>query len=79
MNLMRQNRISPDEIAYGAALEAFRRVGNSTSSLACLQEMLKARMSPAAVHYNQVIRALRAEVIIASVLVCDCFLYHLIS
>ena len=50
-----------DITAFGAAIDAHRRAGNSLKAVACLTEMQRAGMVPSAAHYNLIIRTLRAE------------------
>lgn len=47
--------------AFGAAIDAHRRAGNSVKALECLQDMYRNRVQPNAAHYNLVIRTLKAE------------------
>lgn len=60
LQLMRDAQVVPDEIAYGAAIDAYRRTGHPTEAVACLQQMIEAGLSPSAAHYNLVLRALKA-------------------
>jgi pentatricopeptide repeat protein len=53
--------VVPDEIAFGAAIDAHRRAGNSVKALECLQDMYRNKLEPTAAHYNLVIRTLKAE------------------
>ena len=62
MSLMKQYGMIPDEIAFGAAIDAHRRAGNSVKALECLQDMYRNKLEPSASHYNLVIRTLKAEV-----------------
>lgn len=48
--------------AFGAALDAHRRAGNSLKAVAVLGEMRAQGLEPTASHYNLVIRTLKAEV-----------------
>jgi pentatricopeptide repeat protein len=61
MNLMKESGIQPDEIAYGAAIDAHRRAGNSLLALECLSEMQRKSMEPSAAHYNLVLRTLKTN------------------
>ena len=61
MALMKQYGMIPDEIAFGAAIDAHRRAGNSVKALECLQDMYRNKIEPSASHYNLVIRTLKAE------------------
>ena len=61
MSLMKQYGMIPDEIAFGAAIDAHRRAGNSVKALECLQDMYRNKLEPSASHYNLVIRTLKAE------------------
>jgi pentatricopeptide repeat protein len=49
-------------LAFGAALDAYRRSNNSLQALTILQEMYSRGMAPAAAHINLVIRTLKSEV-----------------
>ena len=53
--------IVPDQIAYGAAIDAHRRANNSLKAVECLHDMYKAGLEPTASHYNLVLRTMRAE------------------
>ncbi len=53
--------IVPDQIAYGAAIDAHRRANNSLKAVECLQDMYRAGLEPTASHYNLVLRTMRAE------------------
>ena len=61
MSLMKDSGIIPDEIAYGAAIDAHRRSGNSLLAVECLNEMQKKGIEPSAAHYNLVLRTLKAN------------------
>lgn len=61
LKLMWQYGIPPDLIAFGAALNAHRQANNSVEALETLQLMLKVKINPQPVHYNLVVRTLRAE------------------
>lgn len=58
---MKESGIQPDEIAYGAAIDAHRRAGNSLLALECLSEMQRKSMEPSAAHYNLVLRTLKTN------------------
>jgi pentatricopeptide repeat protein len=60
MNLMKESGIMPDEIMYGAAIDAHRRSGNSLLAIECLNEMQTKNIEPSAAHYNLVLRTLKA-------------------
>ena len=60
MSLMKEAGIVPDEITYGAVIDAHRRSGNSLSAIECLQEMQAKNIEPSAAHYNLVLRTLKA-------------------
>lgn len=53
---------SIDSIAFGAALDAYRRAGNSLGALECLTSMSRYKVEPNAAHYNLVIRSLKSQV-----------------
>lgn len=61
MGMMKDSGVLPDEIAFGAALDAHRRAKDSLSALTCLQEMMRLDLEPAPIHYNLVMRTLKAE------------------
>lgn len=62
MDMMKNAGIVPDAIAYGAAIDAHRRNGDSSKALSCLQDMIKYKIEPTASHYNLVLRSLRSQV-----------------
>ena len=59
LQLMRDAQVVPDEIVYGAAIDAYRRLGNPTEAVACLQQMIEVGLAPTAAHYNLVLRSLK--------------------
>ena len=61
MRQMKSAGIVPDEIAYGAAIDAHRRANNSLKAVECLHDMYTANLEPIATHYNLVLRTLRDE------------------
>jgi len=63
-SIIQQMKISgvvPDEISYGAAIDAHRRANNSLKAVGCLHDMYKSGIEPSASHYNLVLRTLRSE------------------
>ena len=60
MDLMKEAGIMPDEITYGAVIDAHRRNGNSLLAIECLKEMQDKSIEPSAAHYNLVLRTLKA-------------------
>ena len=58
---MKDAGVQPDEIAYGAAIDAHRRNNNSLRAVECLHAMHRSNLEPTAAHYNLVLRTLRAE------------------
>ena len=58
---MKESGVQPDEIAYGAAIDAHRRAGNSLLALESLSDMQRKGMEPSAAHYNLVLRTLKAN------------------
>jgi pentatricopeptide repeat protein len=60
IKLMREAGVEPDEIAYGAAIDAYRRNGLALEAVECLQDMVEVGLSPSAAHYNLVLRSLKA-------------------
>ena len=60
MGLMKEAGIIPDEITYGAVIDAHRRNGNSLLAIECLKEMQAKNIEPSAAHYNLVLRTLKA-------------------
>ena len=61
MDLMRQAGVEPDEIAYGAAIDAYRRSGLALEAVECLQAMVESGLEPSAAHYNLVLRSLKVR------------------
>lgn len=61
LKAMRAAGIQPDEISYGAAIDAHRRNNNSLRAVECLSDMHRSQIEPTAAHYNLVLRTLRAE------------------
>jgi hypothetical protein len=61
MALMKDSGIQPDEIAYGAAIDAHRRAENSLLAVECLNEMQRKMIEPSAAHYNLVLRTLKSN------------------
>ncbi len=60
MELMKEAGIAPDEITYGAVIDAHRRNGNSLLAIESLKEMQDKNIEPSAAHYNLVLRTLKA-------------------
>lgn len=61
MAKMRAAGVLPDEIAYGAAIDAYRRGGSPLQAIECLHDMHKSNLVPSVAHYNLVLRALKAH------------------
>jgi pentatricopeptide repeat protein len=59
MTLMKEAGIVPDEIAFGAAIDAHRRGGNAVLAVDVLHEMIRNGIEPSPAHYNLVLRTLK--------------------
>ena len=61
MQQMKDLGVQPDAIAFGAAMDAHRRAGDSLKAVKLLNEMQRQNIEPSAAHYNLVIRTLKSQ------------------
>eukprot|EP00607_Mallomonas_marina_P005775 CAMPEP_0182437520 /NCGR_PEP_ID=MMETSP1167-20130531/85101_1 /TAXON_ID=2988 /ORGANISM="Mallomonas Sp, Strain CCMP3275" /LENGTH=399 /DNA_ID=CAMNT_0024630465 /DNA_START=774 /DNA_END=1970 /DNA_ORIENTATION=- len=61
MSKMKTAGVIADDIAYGAAIDAYRRGGSPLKAIECLHEMHKNKLEPTVAHYNLVLRALKEK------------------